>query len=62
MSFKNYCTYMGILYFLNLRDRACAQVGEGQRKRERERIPSRLHIASTEPNVGLELMKHEIMT
>ena len=27
-----------------------------------ERIPSRPHTASTEPNAGLELMNHKIMT
>ena len=42
-------------------------VGEGQRERERERerrerIPSRLHTISAEPNAGLKLMNHEIMT
>ena len=42
--------------------RACARAGEGQREREKERIPSRLHIVSAEPDVGLELMNHEIMT
>ena len=31
-------------------------------EREGERIPSRLHAVSTEPNVGLELMNYEIMT
>ena len=41
-----------------------AQVGEEQREREgeTERIPSRLHTVSSEPDVGLELMNHEIMT
>ena len=33
---------------------------EGQK--ERERIPGRLHTATTEPSVGLELTNHEIMT
>ena len=33
-----------------------------QRERERERIPSRLHTVSTEPNAGLELTNREIMT
>ena len=28
-----------------------------ERDRERERIPSRLHTASAEPDVGLELTK-----
>ena len=38
------------------------RVGEGQRERERERIPSRLPMVSTEPHLGLDLMNHEIMT
>ena len=33
-----------------------------ERKRKRERIPSRLCTVSTEPNMGLELTNHEIMT
>ena len=33
-----------------------------ERKNERMRIPSRLHAVSTEPDVGLDLMNHEIMT
>ena len=28
---------------------------EGWREKERERSPSRLHAASTEPNAGLDL-------
>ena len=35
---------------------------ERKRERERERIPSRLRAFSAEPNVGLELTNHEIMT
>ena len=35
--------------------------GEGQRERT-ERIPSRLHAVSTEPNVRLDPMNREIMT
>ena len=31
-------------------------------REERERIPSRLCIVSTESNTGLELTNHEIMT
>ena len=38
------------------------QVGEGQRERGKERMPSRLHTVSAEPDVGLELANHEIMT
>ena len=33
-----------------------------ERERERERIPSRLLTVSTEPDVGLELTSHEIVT
>ena len=32
------------------------------RDRERGRIPSKFHAVDTVPNVGLELMNHEIMT
>ena len=35
---------------------------EKQRQGERERIPSRLHAASTEPDVGFELLNREIVT
>ena len=37
---------------------------EGQRERERggERIPSRLHAVSAEPDTGLESTNREIMT
>ena len=55
---KNFKVYLFIL-----RDRESdggrAEVeGEGGR----ERIPSRLHIVSTEPHVGLKPKNHEIMT
>ena len=36
------------------------ELGKGQRKRER--IPSRLHAVSTEPDVGLNPTNREIMT
>ena len=36
-------------------------MGRG-RERGRERIPSKLHTVSTEPDVRLEFMNHEIMT
>ena len=42
------------------RERGKAWAGEGQRGRER--IPSRLHAVSTDPDVGLESTNHEIMT
>ena len=37
-------------------------MGEGQREKERERTPSRLHAVRAEPNVGLELVNYEIVT
>ena len=52
-----------LTFFLSLcilRESETAQVGEGQR--ERERIASRLCTVSTEPHAGLELTNHEIMT
>ena len=36
--------------------------GEREEQRGRERIPSRLHTVSAEPNLGLDLMNCEIMT
>ena len=41
------------IYFEGDRD----SVSRGQSERKGERIPSRLHTASAEPNAGLELMK-----
>ena len=43
------------------RERAHAQAEEGQRG-GRERILSRLHVVSGEPDVGLKLRNPEIMT
>ena len=36
--------------------------GGAEREREGQRIQSRLHANSREPNARLELMNHEIMT
>ena len=35
--------------------------GEAERE-ESETIPGRLHAVSAEPDAGLDLVKHEIMT
>ena len=43
------------------REREREKAGRG-REREGERILSRLHTVSMEPDVGLYLMNHEIMT
>ena len=40
-----------------LKETETAPVEEGQRGREREKIPSRVRAASADPDVGLELMK-----
>ena len=55
------CVFLSLfIYFERQR------VGEGERERERERmgerIPSRLHTASPEPDVGPKLTNCEIMT
>ena len=42
------------------RERECKQ--ERGRERGRERIPSGLYTVSTEPDAGLKLTNHEIMT
>ena len=50
------------VYLFILRGRVCAQAGEGQRERGRERIPSRLSTVSTDPSAVLELPNCEITT
>ena len=53
--------FFKFIYLFSERERESVQVGKGQRERggggERERIPSRLHTTSAEPDVGLELMR-----
>ena len=44
------------------RERESTSKWKRVRERGRERIPSRLSTVSTEPNVGLKLTNHEIMT
>ena len=48
------------IYLFILRERERA--GEGQKERERGRIPSRLHTIGAEPDAGLNLTNHEIVT
>ena len=45
-------------YYLFERERE----GEEEAEREGERIPSRLHTVSTEPDLGLDLGNCDIMT
>ena len=51
---------LNVYLFLRQRERECKQ-GRG-RKRGRQRIQSRLHAVSTEPDVGCELRSREFMT
>ena len=44
------------------RERERERESKAGRERGRERIPSRLHTVSIEPNTGLELMNSETMT
>ena len=56
---------MIVIFFLSLfgeRERENAQEHEQEKGREREKIPSRLHRVSTEPDVGRRCTNHEIMT
>ena len=50
--------FFKFIYFEREREHEWRWGGERER---RERIPSRLHTVSMEPDVGLELMNHEIM-
>ena len=56
---------VGAFFFLSLfilRERERESGGGSEREGERERIPSRLHAVSTEPDVGLDPTNHEITT
>ena len=57
-------SFFNVYLFLRERERvgALARAKEWQRERERRRIPNRLHTVSAEPNLGLKLTNHEIMT
>ena len=50
------------MYLFMLRERECMSRERAEKDRERERIPSRLHAVSTEPDAGLEPTNHKIMT
>ena len=60
--FINFFVLFFSLYFEIERGRKRVWAGEGKRERGRERMASRLLTVSTEPNVGLDLTDHEIMT
>ena len=50
------------LFILRERERAHMSRGGAERKRERERAPSKRHAVNAEPDEGLELTNREIMT
>ena len=50
------------LFILRERERERERAEEGQRQREGERIPSKLHAVSAEPDAGLKLTNREIVT
>ena len=50
------------LFLFILRKIQIVSWGGGGAEREGDRIPSGLRTVRTEPNAGLELMNHEIMT
>ena len=51
-----------IVYVFILRERERARTSKGGAEREGDRIQSRFHAVSSEPDPGLELVNHEIMT
>ena len=53
--------FFNVYLFLRDRDRAQERKGR-ERERGRHRIQSRFQDVSTEPNLGLKPMNHEIMT
>ena len=57
-----YHFFLNVYSFLREKGRAHANKGGAERERGRQRIPSRLHTVSAEPNAGLELKNREIMT
>lgn len=50
------------IYFERDGESVCVHSGEGEAKREGERIQGRLHTISAEPHVGLNLVNCEITT
>ena len=50
------------MYFDRERERERVHKQGRDRESGKEKIPSRLHAVSTEPNVGLDLTNREIMT
>ena len=51
-----------MLFIYFERGRARSHEQGRDRKRGRDRIPSRLHTVSAKPDMGLKLMNREIMT
>ena len=55
----HFILWFGFIIFLNVY-LVLREMGVEQREKERERIPSRLHAVSAEPNVGLYPRSREI--
>ena len=59
-------SHIDIFYFFKFiyfeRERERAHMSREVAERGGERVPSRLEAVSTEPDAGLELKNHEIMT
>ena len=56
LHWPSFLSFLKIIYLFWERE------GRRGRERERERTQGKLHAVSTEPDVGLELTKHEIVT
>ena len=54
--------FFKFVYLEKERERERERGREGQKERERERIPGRLPTINTEPDAGLEVMNHKIIT
>ena len=61
--YKKFNVYLFLREIERERERERERMSWGGAEREaREKIPSRLCTVSTEPDVGLKLIDHEIMT
>ena len=62
-SFFSFLFFLKFIYlFLRERERERESTSGGGTERRRDRITSRLRTISAEPDVGLELMNHELVT
>ena len=61
-SFFSFFNYFFDVLFIFEREENSVRAGEGRERETESEAGSRLRALSTEPNVGLEPMNHEIMT